>query len=119
MTRFTDGPAMGAALSLRRAPLFLRVVFGIDGQVDALDQLNDQPDPAETITVYRRKGKAGTIHIDYTDKKTRRRRGAWFAYADYKLSPVQPPDDVMRSTEAWRGWCLEQVAKDNRAHPKE
>lgn len=48
MTRFTDGPAQGLVLMLRRAARFLRVVH--DGKkFDALDQLNDRPRPEERI----------------------------------------------------------------------
>ena len=39
--RFLDGPAKGAILDLRRAPLFLRVVSDVDdGTIDALDRLD-------------------------------------------------------------------------------
>jgi len=109
MTRFLEGPAAGMTLSLRRAPLFLRVVRNDAGQFDALDQFTDAPTSNETLFVSRRKGEAGTCHIDYTDAKTRRRSGKWFTVAEYELFAVQPADDVLRSTEAWRTWCLEQV----------
>jgi len=104
VTRFLNGPLGGGALMLRRAPLFLRVTRDAKGKFDALDQLTDTPDPAEAIFVYRRKGKAGSLHIDYT-----RRRSAWFAIAEYELLPEQPVEEVMRSTEKWRAWCVEQV----------
>ena len=54
MTRFLDGPAAGNALMLRRAPLFLRVTIdAAGGKVDALDQLDDDPQDGETVHVYR------------------------------------------------------------------
>jgi hypothetical protein len=113
MTRFLDGPARGVALMLRRAPLFLRVTRDADGNWDALDQLRDMPDAGESIVVYRRRGKAGALHIDYT-----RKASAWFAVAEYELAAVQPADEAMRSTRSWRAWCVEQVKTNtNPAHP--
>lgn len=54
MTRFEDGPAAGVNLSLRRAPMFLRVVQNNQtGEWDALDQLDDTPEKNETIFVYK------------------------------------------------------------------
>ena len=45
MTRFLDGPAAGVLLALRRAPLYLRVVYHAKREEpwDALDQLADVP----------------------------------------------------------------------------
>lgn len=96
-------------LSLRRAPLFLRVVRSDAGQFDALDQLADAATANEVLFVYRRKGQAGACHIDYTDTKTRRRCGKWFTVAEYELHVEQPADSVLRDTARWRAWCLEQV----------
>jgi hypothetical protein len=36
MTKFTNGPAAGTVLSLRRSPLFLRAVQDAEGKWDAL-----------------------------------------------------------------------------------
>lgn len=98
MTRFLDGPAAGVVLMLRRAPVYIRVVRG--RQWDALDQLDDTPEPDELVTAYQRVGNAGTVHIDFT-----RKRSAWFATATYRVVPDQPPDRVVRSTYLWRAWC--------------
>lgn len=98
MIRFVDGPAAGVTLMLRRAPLYLRVTKG--PHWDALDQLNDFPDPDEVLTAYRRVGTPGMVHIDFT-----RKRSAWFAVATYRVVPDQPPDRVVRSTYLWRAWC--------------
>ena len=54
-TRFIDGPAKGVVLDLERTPHYLRVVHDSETwQWDALDQLDDEPKPTETIFVYRR-----------------------------------------------------------------
>lgn len=59
MISFQGGPAEGKAegLLLRRAPRFLRVVRGGDGDWDALDQLGDAPAAGETIYAYERVGR--------------------------------------------------------------
>lgn len=108
MIRFEDGPAGGQVLQLRRAPLYLRVTHDPDGKWDALDQLDDQPAAGETITVYRRVGEAGVVHIDYTERATRRRRGAWFSCADYRVVANQPADAVARDTVRCRERCVRQ-----------
>jgi hypothetical protein len=56
---FVDGPAEGESLDLRRAPYFLRVVRGIDGKWDALDQLDDDPAMGETIFIYKARAVTG------------------------------------------------------------
>jgi hypothetical protein len=55
MSKILDGPAAGAFLSLGRSPYFLRVVRKPGGKWDALDQLDDTPEPDEEIHVYRQK----------------------------------------------------------------
>lgn len=109
MIRFLNGPAKGVRLELRRAPVFLRVVFNSgreQDQFDALDQLDDTPEPDEQIWVYRRIGKAGTLHVLYTEKG--RRRGKWLATGDYGLCREQPAEEIMRDKEKWQAWCTEQ-----------
>lgn len=100
MTTFQDGPAQGKTLMLRRCPFFLRVVTK-RGEIDALDQIGDTPSPAESIHVYLRQPGAAmnAIHLN-TGRKP---GGGWFARADYKLSPVQPP-------ERWRN-AMPRLAK--------
>lgn len=110
MIRFRGGPADGHTLQLRRTPLFLRVVASPDGHIDALDLFDDEPTAEEVVHVYRREGLANPCHVSYSDARGRR-RGRWCLSATYVLASEQPPTDAARSTEAWRRWCLFQVAK--------
>lgn len=101
MIEFADGPAAGKALTLRRGPLFLRVVTGpLGGNVDALDQLTDRPEPKELVYAYRRVGPANWVHL---------RPGGRFAFGKYRIVPEQPAGEIMRSTTRWRAWCELQV----------
>ena len=102
MVEFLDGPAEGTSLSLRRAPVFLRVVIDADKTVDALDQFDDQAKPSETIYVYRR--------VEYTGQafvRTRGRGGGCRreAIAKYRLNDVQPNNEVLRDNDWWREWA--------------
>lgn len=100
------------SLSLQRAPKYLRFVVKDVGNPtkrawDALDQLDDQPEPDETVMAAV-KWYEGQIHVDRTvDGK---RVGEWYPTATYELVAESPPDEVLRSTELWRKWCYEQAA---------
>jgi hypothetical protein len=111
MTGFTDGPAAGQTLYLRRAPVYLRVAVGPKVQVDALDQLDDEPADGEQLHAYRKVSDDGTAHVDSRDAKTGRRIGRWYACATYAVADPQPDQDTMRSRDAWRGWCQQQAAR--------
>ena len=112
MTRFLDGPAARVSLMIRRAPPFLRVVESHrKGEWDALDQVDDEPRPKETIYAYRRTKKPGVCHI----KATRRSASGWYPMADYSFVAEQPADEVMRSRETWRAWCVEQARAEDGA----
>lgn len=103
MLSFLDGPAEGT-LMCRRAPKFLRVTF--DGKSwDALDQLDDEPKPAEKLHCYIRVKNAGHCHIRMSPRKG----SGYYAMADYRLYAPQPSDDVMRSTRRWRDWCVQEA----------
>jgi hypothetical protein len=104
MIRFRIGPADGKILELRRAPLFLRVVVDSDGTVDALDQLDDEPKPTETIHVYRRDGEAGRGIAC-----TRGKGCVPFVTADYIYHHEQPTDDEARNRERWVDWATKQA----------
>jgi len=106
MVSFLDGPAAGVVLELHRAPVFLRVLQDTRGldQWDACDQLIDTPCADEIVTVYVRIGKAGWVHIDFTDKAGRR-RGETYATAEYRLHDEQPADEIVRSQSRWRAWA--------------
>lgn len=110
MTSFTDGPAKDKVLQLKRAPVFLRVVIKGD-TVDALDQVDDKPEPDETIHVYMRDGQAGFVHLDGRDAKTGKRWGKTFATAEYKLYDVQPDDATLRDRAKWQEWCAAEWKK--------
>lgn len=109
MTRFLDGPAAGVQLMLNRAPVFIRVCVKAGehaAEVDALDMLEDQPAEGETLYAYRRVGKPTSIHIDYTDKVTRKRKAKWLLAAEYRVVPNQPTAVVMANSDLWKEWCL-------------
>lgn len=106
MIRFADGPAQNTSLQLARCPLFLRVIRDAAGRWDVLDLLDDEPQPTETITVYRLRSSDGTCHVDFTEGG--RRRGKWLRLATYALAAVQPDDATARDTAAWRKWCEQQ-----------
>ncbi len=105
MTTFEDGPAAGEYLSLKRAPLYLRVTD--NGSVwDALDQVGDTPRPNETLHCYRLKEPAGNCHVH------RQGGGGWFKVATYVYVSPQPSDAKMRTTGAWRNWTAKQTVPD-------
>lgn len=110
MTTKFNGPASGIRLTLRRAPLFLRLVLDAAGKWDALDQPDDEPGPSEEIHAYRKVSDDGGGFMDYTDRATGRRKGFAFQSATYAFVDPQPDDATLRDTEKWRAWCLAQVA---------
>ncbi len=111
MTHFEDGPAKGQTLMLKRAPQFLRVVEA-NGKWDALDQLDDKPEPQEKIYAYKRVGKPGMIHINMG----RKNHGGFFPMAEYRFCSEQPPDCGMRDKERWQWWCRKMQMKSH-PHP--
>ncbi len=103
MVTFVDGPAKGALLTLRRAPVFLRVVIDSGCKVDALDQVDDTPRPDEAVHVYRLAGEVGTSIV------CRRGKGCQTSVsAEYRLNPSQPGTEVARDTGRWQEWCEKQ-----------
>lgn len=110
MIRFLDGPAEGAVLELRRAPVFLRVVIDRKtGETDALDQLDDQPRPTEAIRVYRRQGEPQGMFVRYSGRRDGC-RSAYLISATYAVFAWQPADEVARDNQRWRKWA-ETAAK--------
>lgn len=114
MSTILDGPAAGAKLSLGRSPYFLRVVRKPGGEWDALDQLDDTPEPNEEIHVYRCVSEPITAHFDGRDPKTGKRYGRWMSIANYSLHTEQPDDETARYRPAWQEWCAQQFAKMNK-----
>lgn len=109
MTTFTDGPAAGTTLSLRRAPLFLRVVRG-PGGIDGLDQLDDRPAIDEELFAYRKVEDRGMVHINARDKRGRH-CGGFFAMATYQFVDAQPDDSTMRTNMKWAAWAEAEAKK--------
>ncbi len=113
--KFLDGPAAGELLSLGRCPLYLRVTHHLAGDgahtFDALDQLDDRPDPAEEVWAYKKASDDGWVHYDYTDKQGRR-RGRTEQLASYAYLYEQPPEDVLRDNAKWAAWAAEQARKE-------
>lgn len=103
MITFRDGPAAGTLLQLRRSPFVLRVVVADDGTIDALDQLDDEPEAGESIHVYRMVEDRGSYHLWGTDERGRRTRFSGRS-ALYALVEHPPDDETARETELWRAW---------------
>jgi hypothetical protein len=107
MTRFTDGPAKGQALMLRRAARFIRVTEE-NGKWDALDQLEDKPRPAEKLYAYEAiQETVGYAFIDFRGKQ--KGRSGRYAIAVYRIVNPQPTDEQMRSNDAWTAWCCSKA----------
>lgn len=105
---FADGPAKGVTLRLARGVWLLRVVQNAAGEWDALDQLDDTPEPDERVYVYT--FNPGTISHAFVDYHTINggRRGERVTLAEYVYRAEQPPDDVVRDNRRWRKWCFAQ-----------
>lgn len=108
MVTFIDGPAIGRRLNLRRTPVFLRVVVEADGRFDALDQLDDDPTPTETIYAYRLTGQPSRGIACTRGKGCRT-----FVHAEYRLCEDQPIGSESR--ESWSQWTEEQAVKQGLA----
>ena len=104
MIRFIDGAAVGVELSLRRAPILLRVVRNRAGNWDALDQPNDQATVSESIFVYRLVAEPTWIRVCARGKGGKDLRGYWWS-GDYEQLCEQPSDAVMRDNNVWATWC--------------
>jgi len=114
MTKFTDGPAAGKILPLARMPmpLFLRVVKD-GGDIDALDQADDEPKAGEELFAYRKASSDGTVHVDGRDKNGKR-FGRWYESCTYALCDNQPSQEVMRGTDSWREWCMANATAEQK-----
>lgn len=115
MTKLEDGPAAGNVLNLRRAPLLLRVTITPAGEVDALDQLDDEPAPHEAIHVYLLGREPMTGFVDGTDKRGRR-FGHQITIAAYFHYERQPSDADARDSQRWQLWCQENRNHANETH---
>jgi hypothetical protein len=104
---------MGKTLLLKRTPLFLRVVIGADGSVDALDQPDDEPRPDERLYAYRFSADKGGAFVDGRDDRGRRIGGA-YRITEYSPVEPQPGDDEMRTRARWVAWCEATHAREAR-----
>jgi hypothetical protein len=108
MTSFTNGPAKGQTLMLKRAPIFLRVVQDNAGKFDALDQPKDTPRPGEKLYAYRIREKPGSCHMSMRGA-TGQRTGGFYTIASYELVEEQPDQATMANADHWGAWCHAQV----------
>lgn len=108
---FSDNGVSCPSLQLRRAPMFLRVVYDRKAKAwDALDQLDDEPKEDELIFAFQ-KTDNGTVHVDKVVKG--RRVGEWHHTAHYDLVQDQPDDYVMRDSKSWQEWALAESERVN------
>ena len=105
MTVFSDGPAKGRKLMLKRAPHFLRAAVDAQGGWDALDQCKDKPSPGETLSAYELTGTPGVFNVQIRGGCAG--RSGFYAVSEYRFVKEQPSDAVMRDTALWRNWCQE------------
>lgn len=110
MTTFEGGPANGKSLLLKRSPILLRVVEDRKGKIDALDLIDDKPEPDETVTVYRIVKRLGASFVDGV--KNGKRWGGRFEVARYRINKLQPPIKIARDKEAWQKWAKTQAEKN-------
>lgn len=103
MTKFTDGPAKGQTLMLKRTPIFLRVACK-DGKFDALDQPSDEARPGELLFCYILAAKPqGHVTVRGTGGV-----GGIYPLAQYRLYDLQPAQAIMRHNSLWCHWCEAQ-----------
>lgn len=103
MVRFLDGPAIDATLMLRRAPVFLRVTIGAGQEIDALDQLDDEPRDGEEVFVYRK--------VPGTRGRVLMRPGGCYEIGDYRFMP-DAPTSGLRDVAQWRAWVAATAAAE-------
>lgn len=108
MTSFTNGPAQGHSLMLKRAPIFLRVVEDNAGKFDALDQPEDTPRPGEKLYAYRIREIPGMCHMSMRGARGQR-TGGFYTIASYELCEEQPHQDFMANADQWGAWCHAQI----------
>ena len=103
MITFKNGPLQGHKLSLKRSPIFLRAVTGGSEPFDALDQLNDNPQPGEKLFAYVLAAPPSRGFVD----------GTWYSgpviWAEYEMIEPQPMEQDMRDTDRWAAWVEQQV----------
>ena len=104
MIKFKDGPAAGAILSLRRAPLLIRAVQGPRAKWDALDQVDDVVNNNERPYLYILAGPARMMHMRCCGKGGKAASGFW-AMGEYQLLPAPPDESILRDNTLYAEWC--------------
>lgn len=106
MAAFVDGPAEGLRLSLRRCPMYLRLVLDRStGGWDALDQPDDAPRESEDVYVYE--------ILPHTWSQVFVRPGGRYESGSYRHRDdvdVQGGRASLREAEQWRDWASDQPA---------
>jgi len=97
MLQLVDGPCQGTYL-VKRAPQFLRAVFGKDGKTDVLDQIEDTPEVSESVYVYEREGAHGWIHLHGTKVH------GFYAMGIYHYLP-DVDGETLRDNPTWQAWA--------------
>lgn len=105
-------PLFRGSLSLRRVPKYLRFtcrgIGSCSRQWDALDQLDDEPEPGEKLFAAVLASQS-SVHLDRTVRG--RRVGEWIPTASYDLVPNPPAQEILRDRAQWQQWCVDQEAK--------
>lgn len=102
-----DGPAGTVVLTLRRCPVFLRLVQDeTTRRWDALDQLDDTPGPDERIHVYRRV--EGTWSQVFLCGRGPKAPSGRHEFADYRHVAID--GERFRDTGPWREWVQSDEA---------
>ena len=102
MVTLYGGPAEGD-YDISRAPLYLRAVVGPRVWKDVLDQLDDEPQPKETIYVYRRGSGGESILFCRNQGVT--------AFATYEYLPLPGSNEEFRDSATWRQWVQVAVGR--------
>jgi hypothetical protein len=100
----------GSPLMVKRAPLYLRFVRrGDDSRtLDCLDQLDDEPKPAEEVIAAERVS-SSAVHYKFAGRD--KHKSGWYLWVQYAKLPDQPPPEVLRDTASWRQWCRDRAAR--------
>ncbi len=101
MITLIDGPVAGTYL-VKRAPQYLRGVFNpITKEKDVLNELEDEPLPAEIVSVYQLQGKTSTVHLLMSPRS----KSGWYVMGEYMYLP-DVDGQLLREAKAWREWCI-------------
>lgn len=105
MIRFLDGPASGVTLTLRRAPIFLRVVTKDGTNWDALDEKGDEWRHGERVYVYILQDRPTAVHM----KCARKADSGFYAAGEYRHLDEEIAPGTLRDNESWTLWCRDHA----------